>query len=103
MSDVDAQNLNGEAPLMALAGSWEIKGCSRFEHTRYAEALIDAGADLSLQRNDGMTALDIAKNNGAHHIALTIQAAIRIRLKSIALDYSNGRRSSLYLKVPITL
>jgi basic membrane lipoprotein Med (substrate-binding protein (PBP1-ABC) superfamily) len=46
------------------------------------EALIDAGADLSLQRNDGMTALDIAKKNGAHHIALTIQAAIRIRLKS---------------------
>ena len=65
-ADVNAQDLNGEIPLMALAASSETKNKVLTEQMFIAGVLIDAGANLSLRRNDGMTALEIARKNDAH-------------------------------------
>jgi ankyrin repeat protein len=74
--DVNAQDINGETPFMKLVETMDVN--LHFVNFDCTEMLINAGSNLHLRRNDGMTALDLAKKKGAHFVAQIIKAAMKV-------------------------
>jgi len=67
---IDAQSPNGSTPLMMAA---------RYGQARVVELLLAAGADPDLRNQQGLDAIDFARQIDRGHVAEAIAAAIRTR------------------------
>lgn len=91
-AEIDATSPNMTTPLMMAAGSGNI-------YT--VKALLDAGADLNLANEQGLTAIDFAKRGGHQDIVDGLKHRQKMAEKRAEKKVANERESELKQEKPL--